>query len=46
MVSFLYITPQYIVSDVLLVLDTIQIFGNPPHGMHLTYICILPPGIN
>ena len=43
---YIPITPQYIVIDVLFVLSNVKISGNSPHGMHLTYVCILPSRIN
>ena len=36
MVYFLYITPQSVVIDDLLVLSNVTISGNSTHGMHLT----------
>ena len=38
MVSFLYITTQYVVIGDLVVLSNVTISGNSPHGMHHT-IC-------
>ena len=35
MVSFLYITPQYVIICDLRMLSNVTISGNVPHGMHL-----------